>query len=378
MSAPAATAAKLASSASPSRPDFSGWNCVANTLPRRTAAMSGAAVVARGHDVGRVVGHAVERVHEVHPRPIAEPVEQRARSGARRSQPVPLHLRSLHAGRDPHDPAREHAEPADGGVLVRRLEEHLHADADAEERPAGRPTAARATSSSPAPRSASMQRPKAPTPGSTTAAAALGDEPGVGGEAGVGTDVDERLLGRAQVADAVVEHGDQRAPAATVTARPWWTARFPGALDAHGVAQAAGQTLERRLDDVVDVAAPSQGDVQRDAGGGGEAVDGVLGQLRDRTAGCRAAGTRAARTSHTTNGRPDRSSATSTSASSSGYRPLANRRTPALSPSASRKASPSAMATSSTVWWLSMCRSPSAFTVRSKPPWRPSWSSMWS
>ena len=45
-------------------------------------------------------------------------------------------------------------------------------------------------------------------------------------------------------------------------------------------------------------------------------------------------------TSHTTNGRPDRSSATSTSASSSGYRPLANRRTPALSPSASRNASP--------------------------------------
>ena len=33
---------------------------------------------------------------------------------------------------------------------------------------------------------------------------------GVGGEAGVGADVLERLLGRAQVADAVVEHGDER------------------------------------------------------------------------------------------------------------------------------------------------------------------------
>ena len=62
----------------------------------------------------------------------------------------------------------------------------------------------------------------------------------------------------------------------------------------------------------------------------------------------------------------------------SGYGPLAKRRTPALSPSASRNTSPSTMAVSSTVWWLSTWRSPVAFTVRSKPPWRPSWSSMWS
>ena len=33
-------ATKLASSANPSRPDFSGWNWVANTLPERNAAFT--------------------------------------------------------------------------------------------------------------------------------------------------------------------------------------------------------------------------------------------------------------------------------------------------------------------------------------------------
>ena len=56
-------------------------------------------------------------------------------------------------------------------------------------------------------------------------------------------------------------------------------------------------------------------------------------------------------------------------------RPDAKRRTPALSPTASRNASPSAIATSSTVWWLSMCRSPVARTMRSKNPsaFSPTW-----
>ena len=50
-----------------------------------------------------------------------------------------------------------------------------------------------------------------------------------------------------------------------------------------------------------------------------------------------------------------------------GTAPLAKRRTPALSPSASRNASPSAMATSSTVWWVSMCRSPVASHAQVEP-----------
>ncbi|CPL47672.1 Uncharacterised protein [Bordetella pertussis] len=41
-------------------------------------------------------------------------------------------------------------------------------------------------------------------------------------------------------------------------------------------------------------------------------------------------------------------------------------------------AMPSVMPTSSTVWWASMCRSPSALMSRSIRPWRAIWSSMWS
>ena len=51
-------------------------------------------------------------------------------------------------------------------------------------------------------------------------AVGVADQPGIGGEPGVGAEVLERLLGRAQVADLVVEDGDQRH---RVTPRPWWT-----------------------------------------------------------------------------------------------------------------------------------------------------------
>ena len=90
--------------------------------------------------------------------------------------------------------------PGDAGRLLGALEEHLHADADAEERHApARPRRARAASS-PVRRSASMQRPKAPDPGQHDAGR-VADQAGVGGEPGVGADVLQRLLGRAQVAD---------------------------------------------------------------------------------------------------------------------------------------------------------------------------------
>src|SRR5262249_45483130 len=83
-------------------------------------------------------------------------------------------------------------------------------------------------------------------------------------------------------------------------------------------------------------------------------------------------------TSYTRNGRPERSSATWTSASSRGTIADANRRTPALSPTASLNAVPSTMPTSSTVWWRSTSRSPLGATERSKPACLPSCSSMWS
>src|SRR5262249_61756995 len=51
---------------------------------------------------------------------------------------------------------------------------------------------------------------------------------------------------------------------------------------------------------------------------------------------------------------------------------------PFMSPSACFTAWPSAMPTSSVVWWWSMCRSPLALTVRSMREWRSKRSSMWS
>src|ERR1700761_5106893 len=82
--------------------------------------------------------------------------------------------------------------------------------------------------------------------------------------------------------------------------------------------------------------------------------------------------------SWTTYGRPDRSTAAWTRVSSSGIRLLPNRVIPALSPSASRRAWPTAIDVSSTVWWASISTSPLARTVRSRPPCLPSWLSMWS
>ena len=196
---------------------------------------------------------------------------------AREIEPVPLHLRPLHAGGDPHHPPGEHAEPGHGGVLLGRLEQHLHADADAEERPPGVDGVERRLL-----QPGASQRRHAPAEGTHARqhdGVGVGDQPVVGGETGVGAHVRQRLLGRAQVADPVVEHGHERARPA-VAAQHALGGRHPGALDAHGVAQAAGQALERRLDDVVDVAAAPQRDVQGDAGRGGEAVHGVLGQLR--------------------------------------------------------------------------------------------------
>src|SRR5258706_6733471 len=51
---------------------------------------------------------------------------------------------------------------------------------------------------------------------------------------------------------------------------------------------------------------------------------------------------------------------------------------PFLSPSALAIAMPSVMPMSSTVWCGSICRSPLAFRSGAGPPWRASWSSMWS
>ena len=152
---------------------------------------------------------------------------------------VPLHLRSLDLVAEPSHPTGQHAEPGHVGRLLAPPVEHLHADADAEERALGLD---RLQGDLVEPGRA--QRFHAATEVADAGqhdARRLADEAGIGGESGIGADLLERLLGRAEVADAVVEDGDEghevpswlirtlwpMAPlslnmGAVVTAPPWW------------------------------------------------------------------------------------------------------------------------------------------------------------
>ena len=126
-----------ASSRRPAAPDFSGWNCVAHTLPRSTAATTGAAVVARGDDVGRVGSAAYECTKYTHVGSSAGPSSSGASAARRRA------CSTASAGASRRRAAARTApgstpRPGDAGALVRAVEQHLHADADAEERPAAR------------------------------------------------------------------------------------------------------------------------------------------------------------------------------------------------------------------------------------------------
>src|SRR3546814_13477999 len=83
-------------------------------------------------------------------------------------------------------------------------------------------------------------------------AGGLTDQVTVSGEASVGPEVLARLLGRAEVADLVVEHGDER-PRRLPKSDHALGGRHPDALDPDGVAQAAGHATESGLADVVGV-----------------------------------------------------------------------------------------------------------------------------
>jgi hypothetical protein len=197
---------------------------------------------------------------------------------------------------------------------------------------------------------------------------------GVGGEPGVGADVLERLLRRAQVADAVVEHGDQRAGGRsqhTLGARhrtsprraPRRAGSAPRPLNVASMMWCTLRAAHQRTCSVMP--APWRTTTR------------VLGELRveRRVAERQALG-------HLDLPHDERATRQVERDVDQRLvervRPLAKRRTPTLSPSASRNASPSAMPTSSTVWWVSMCRSPVASMRRSNPPCLPSCSSMWS
>ena len=148
---------------------------------------------------------------EVDPGPLG-PV--RASGAGLDGPPAPPARSTASAGASPRPAAarpcrRRRPRPVGAGALDRALVEQLEPDAHPEEGHAGRDGGSRAGASSPLSRSARAQAPKAPTPGSTTASAAS-TVAGVGDQARRCADVLERLLGRAQVADAVVEDGDAR------------------------------------------------------------------------------------------------------------------------------------------------------------------------
>ena len=141
-------ATQLRSSAAPASPDFSGWNWVADSGPFSTAATnrsppcsaqvtSGARV--RSLVTQRPVAHGVG-VHEVEPLALDAGEQHACPRGPRRcSSPCAARRAPAAARRRPGHSSQPCGLDA---VLDAALEEHLHADADAEHRAAaGEPAA---------------------------------------------------------------------------------------------------------------------------------------------------------------------------------------------------------------------------------------------
>ena len=225
--------------------------------PGRPRRLTGAAVVAGGD---HVVGPASARirVHEVDPGLAARARRPAGSSGrARRSRFHCICGRFTPVGEPPDAPGQD-PEPGTSGstprsprrasASPRRCRGTGVPAVDRLERPPGR-------GRSPAAPPCSART--LPTPGSTTPPARRPDPASVD-QPGVAADVLQGLLGRAQVADAVVEDGDHAAHS-TALGRG-----HPAALDADGVAQGAGHALERGLQDVVGVAPATHAQVQGD------------------------------------------------------------------------------------------------------------------
>src|SRR5207245_4273561 len=306
------------------------------------------------HHLGRGLWRV--RVDEVHPRGLGQTGKQPA---AVVVDHVPLHLRALHAGLEPPHDAGEDAQPGHLGYLLGALVEHLHADAHPEERRTG-------LDREPG-RAVEAGRPqRLHTPAEVAHAREHDAGSAVDGsrrrdEDGVGADALQPLLRRPEVADAVVENGDHNVPLVEGMSPPSTrtasrNARATPLNDASNTWCGFLPLRMRRCR--VTPAAVANARQNSSANWGSN--------------GGEPSGSGAGSTSYCRYGRPDRSRATSTRASSSGNEIDANRRMPALSPSASASASPRAMPTSSTVWWASTSRSPAARSTRPNPPCLPS------
>ena len=199
-------ATNVRSAARPVRLDFSGWNCVAHTGAPLDGGDHRAAVVARGARRSR---------DRCRPRTSgrSRPTPGRARRRAARHSPrrssrfhcicgrfTPSGSRRTVPGQ--HAEARrrpgDSSEPSKSSCMPMQMPRNG----------TPRSTASRATSSSPWPAERGHAAAERADAGQHHAGG-LADEARVGGEAGVGADVLQRLLGRAQVADLVVEDGDE-------------------------------------------------------------------------------------------------------------------------------------------------------------------------
>jgi len=131
------------------------------------------------------------------------------------------HLREPDRGGQPRDAPGDDPEPGDARRLVAAVEEHLHPDADPEEgTPISSPGASRGFEA------AGLQREHARAEVADAGqdhGIGGGDLPGVGREPRVGSEVLERLLGRSQVPDSVVD--DPRSSDFSPTTFPWWRER---------------------------------------------------------------------------------------------------------------------------------------------------------
>ena len=362
---------QFSSSCAPASPDFSGWNWVALTSPSSTAATNRSpcsAVVTSPDVCVRGVG-----VHEVEAG-VARQAGERCSSRRGTStvfQPMcgstGACSGSTRPGSTPSPPVSTPCStPASNSTCMPT--QMPSTGRSARNRAATICRARRSRAARPCTRR-TRRRP------GTTRPSAFDRCRAVGGHRHVGTDPLERALGRAEIARPVVEDDDALHPRLQHALGRRHALHARVELDRG--AQRPGHRLVLRLGDVVPVAAGVHGDVQRDRGVVDEGFEDVPGE-RGGVVGADGRRRAVRLVCAPGTGRPDRSTAACTSASSIGISASPKRRVPALSPAACANAWPSAMAVSSTVWCASMCRSPSTCTVRSNRPCLPNEVSMWS
>src|SRR5207248_7604529 len=130
----------------------------------------------------------------------------------------PLHLWALGAGRQGADAAVQDTEAPRASVLGGRLVKHLHAHADAEERKVA-PGRVHGDGVEPRGPKRLQAATEGPDAGQDHAVGPLGLL-GLGHQPGVTADALERLLGRPEVADPVVQDGDHSRPFVDGTSAP--------------------------------------------------------------------------------------------------------------------------------------------------------------